>query len=229
MAGRQDGQRKRAAGGRTRERKQDHDATRTRASGPLDFLAAYGVLVCRECRYACPTDEAATHLRARHRRLSATYRSGVVRAVQSLPARYRRQADLASFTLPAQPVPAIPQLDGPFPDGLKCRACPYVARQVRRIQEHCRTVHGWANPQRRGRPVQAAGGDNTLPWHMGVWCQRFFPSRLASGWFEVLAADNSRTAATMPYPPSPAPWPAPAERPEDEFLAAARWMLLQLQ
>ncbi|KAK0738984.1 hypothetical protein B0T18DRAFT_335358, partial [Schizothecium vesticola] len=53
------------------------------------------------------------------------------------------------------------------------------------IQEYCRTAYNWVNPRTRGRnakPVQ----DLEEPWDKGVLCQRFFKSRLASSWFQVL-------------------------------------------
>ena len=51
------------------------------------------------------------------------------------------------------------------------------------MRDHCKQVHMWQNPRRKGRPSKEATG--TEPWIEGVRCQRFFPSRQASGWFEV--------------------------------------------
>ncbi|KAL6408084.1 hypothetical protein AUP68_08457 [Ilyonectria robusta] len=80
----------------------------------------------------------------------------------------------------------VPFLIPPKPDGLKCRKCPYIAKQEKKIHKHFRTCHGWQNPRSRGRPKK---GDIDLaperPWIEHVPCQRFFLSRAASGWFEV--------------------------------------------
>ncbi|KAK4158610.1 hypothetical protein QBC43DRAFT_348513 [Cladorrhinum sp. PSN259] len=88
------------------------------------------------------------------------------------------------------PIPAVPNLAGPFLNGLKCDQCRYIARQVRLIQEHCRTIHGWSNPRTKGRnTAEKARLMPKNPWRSDVPCQRFFPSRRASGWFEVGKAE----------------------------------------
>ncbi|KAK3933609.1 hypothetical protein QBC46DRAFT_359552 [Diplogelasinospora grovesii] len=51
------------------------------------------------------------------------------------------------------------------------------------MRDHCQKEHGWQNPRKRGRPTGKTS--EALPWIEGVRCQRFFPSRQASGWFEV--------------------------------------------
>ena len=154
---------------------------------PFTILESYGLLLCTECQLACLAREAATHLRSKHRGLSAACRATIVRAVaRASQGLYQSQADLADrFRLPTRPIPAIPQLEGPFRDGLKCNACSYIARQVFPIQRHCRTAHGWVNPRPHGgdsRPSASQSYD-APPWDAGVWCQRFFRSRAASGWF----------------------------------------------
>ena len=106
---------------------------------PFTILTSYDVLVCTSCRSACLPREVPTHLRSKHRALPAARRAAIIRAVvQSTQGLCQSQRDLAAcFRLPAEPVPAIAQLDGPFRDGLKCKACPYVARHLVSIQKHC--------------------------------------------------------------------------------------------
>ncbi|KAF4473978.1 hypothetical protein CGGC5_v004742 [Colletotrichum fructicola Nara gc5] len=54
------------------------------------------------------------------------------------------------------------------------------------MQEHCRAEHGWQNDWQKGGNVQKrAMAARDLPWATGVPCQRFFPSRAGSRWFEV--------------------------------------------
>ena len=119
---------------------------------PFVILEPYGILLCSACQSAYLPREVGTHLRSKHRTLPAAHRAAIVRAVaQGSQGIYQSQADLAArFRLPDRPIPAIARLEGPFQDGLKCRACPYVARQVFSVQEHCRTAHGWVNPRPRG-------------------------------------------------------------------------------
>ncbi|SCO92412.1 uncharacterized protein FRV6_16540 [Fusarium oxysporum] len=51
---------------------------------------------------------------------------------------------------------------------------------------HCMEEHLWENPRGRGRPISGLEPSAELPWIEGVACQRFFPSREGSRWFEVL-------------------------------------------
>ena len=165
---------------------------------PFVILEPYSILLCSACQSACLPREVGTHLRSKHRGLPAAHRATIVQAVaQASQGLYQSQADLAArFRLPDRPIPAIAQLEGPFQDGLKCQACPYVARQVVSIQEHCRSAHGWVNPRPRGGDTRPSASRSYAapPWDAGVWCQRFFRSRVASGWFQVL-----------PPPPPPPP------------------------
>ncbi len=118
---------------------------------PFCNLVSYDVLVYTIYRHAYLAQEVTTHLRVKHRDQPPARRAETVRAVQSAASPtaglYQNQADLAArFRLPSQPGPATPELDGPFLDGLGYKACLYIARQVRCIQERCRTAHGWRNP-----------------------------------------------------------------------------------
>ncbi|KAF6780849.1 hypothetical protein CSOJ01_16115, partial [Colletotrichum sojae] len=54
------------------------------------------------------------------------------------------------------------------------------------MQEHCRVEHGWKNEWQKGGNVRSkARAPREVPWTTGVPCQRFFPSRAGSRWFEV--------------------------------------------
>lgn len=87
-------------------------------------------------------------------------------------------------------------------DGLACQDCRYVVRELRRIKKHYRERHRWINPRKRGRyGDNAARPEEATPWRTGVRCQRFFPSRVASGWFEIardeLSDSDSKQADGM--------------------------------
>ncbi len=76
-------------------------------------------------------------------------------------------------------------------DGLACdltgidgQKCAYVCRSLTGIKVHCRTVHGWANVQRRGGS-KAQRRDVQRPWREHVACQRLFHSGQLSGYWEV--------------------------------------------
>ncbi|MDB5910917.1 MAG: hypothetical protein JWP34_5031, partial [Massilia sp.] len=124
-----------------------------------------------------------THLRVRHSHLKPEERRSITTAVGSVDGLLQKRAELVDFAFPEPATAPIPYLDDPQPDGLQCRECRYISRQLRNIQQHCRERHGWQNPNKRGRPTGKAS--EPVPWVEGVQCQRFFPSRQASGWFEV--------------------------------------------
>ncbi|KAK0701093.1 hypothetical protein B0T26DRAFT_652963 [Lasiosphaeria miniovina] len=157
---------------------------------PCKVLQPHGVLICKSCRYACLIQEVTNHLRTKHRHLSAQQRATIQKAVGRLPSLFHNQDSLNFFTLPACPVPAILDLAGPHFDGLKCDRCQYIARQDRLTQEHCRIAHDWVNPRKPGRTTREIPAFSN-PWRSGVPCQRFFSSRRASGWFEVIIPDAS--------------------------------------
>ncbi|KAH9203290.1 hypothetical protein DL95DRAFT_256556, partial [Leptodontidium sp. 2 PMI_412] len=66
--------------------------------------------------------------------------------------------------------------------------CVYIACQIQKIQEHCRQVHHWENPQKKGRPE--AGREVRVPWKSGIHCQHFFPRGPGAQYFEVQASES---------------------------------------
>lgn len=75
-------------------------------------------------------------------------------------------------------------------NGLKCRSCEYVICHRRLIQEHCRTVHGWENERKKGRPsYKKRQVEPEWPWISGVHCQQFFKQGPKSGFFEVMGEE----------------------------------------
>ena len=109
---------------------------------PFIYLDKYLLLVCMECQFATLGDEVVTHLRTRHREMGPGLRRQIIEAVQAIPRLLRKQADLVNLRWPGPESPAIAQLARPQVDGLGCRECPYVVRQVWKMQEHCRIAHG---------------------------------------------------------------------------------------
>ncbi|KAJ0127297.1 Af291909-2recq family helicase [Fusarium oxysporum f. sp. albedinis] len=80
----------------------------------------------------------------------------------------------------------IPFIAPPSDNGIACNACPYVIGTIQGIQKHHREEHGWVNDWKKGGDVaKRAKQERQVPWRTGVYCQRFFPGRAASRWFEV--------------------------------------------
>lgn len=163
------------------------------AIGPFTFLHVYETLACRECAFAVLVNEVFTHLAKRHRAITAAERCHLVKRAAELQNAKRTQVDLQAFCFPPPTIECVPYLSPPKKDGLKCIKCPHIARQIQKIQEHCKTKHKWENTQRPGRPElkrkitpqNELGNKHEVLWREGVSCQRFFPSRCASGWFKV--------------------------------------------
>ncbi|KAK6591502.1 hypothetical protein H4I95_12174 [Botrytis cinerea] len=71
----------------------------------------------------------------------------------------------------------------------KHKAVKYIACQLQKIQKHCRQVHQWENPQKKGRPE--TGREVQVPWRTGVHCQHFFVRGPGAQFFEVQAVESS--------------------------------------
>lgn len=163
------------------------------AVGPFTFLHVYRTLVCRECAFAVLLNEVSSHLVKRHQEITTAEQHNIVKKAADIPDARSSQADLQGFCFPPPTIDCVPYLAPPKKDGLKCNECPYIARHVQKIQEHCRKKHKWENPQGPGRPntkrMKATQNEpsrkHESPWREGVHCQRFFPSGHASSWFEV--------------------------------------------
>ncbi|KAH7111691.1 hypothetical protein B0J13DRAFT_404246, partial [Dactylonectria estremocensis] len=167
---------------------------------PFVYLARHRIAVCKECRFACVSDEVATHLRIRHSHMTPAERRKVIQEVEKLPSILRNQAELVNFQFPPATAHPIPLLSPPQPDGIKCHICSHIVRQEKKMQAHCRQRHGWCNPKSQGRPLKqdSSRPPPRLPWTTGVWCQRFFPSRAASGWFEVRRPSTTTQGVNSP-------------------------------
>ena len=119
---------------------------------PFILLLEYKLLVCQLCQFGCVADEVATHLRTRHDDIDPESRRKLVETIQKLPHVLRNQSQLDQLQYPPPTIEPIACLGAPKPDGLKCRACGLILRQVQKIQAHCSKAHQWVNLRRRGRP-----------------------------------------------------------------------------
>ncbi|KAF6781767.1 hypothetical protein CSOJ01_16052, partial [Colletotrichum sojae] len=153
---------------------------------PFVHDAQYSIIICTSCKYAVVANEAAAHLRNHHGSISTKDRVKVAKVVGNIPDIIQSQDELQSFPYPAATVEPIGHIAPPQTDGLRCQACRYVCRRVRNMQEHCRVEHGWKNEWEKGGNVRKKAREaRAVPWTTGVPCQRFFPSRAGSRWFEV--------------------------------------------
>ncbi|QKD56906.2 uncharacterized protein FOBCDRAFT_203955 [Fusarium oxysporum Fo47] len=173
---------------------------------PYVLLSTYRLLVCQVCGFASVADEVATHLRTRHRDIQPERRQELVEKIKQIPNILHSRDDLRHYLrYPTNTIEPIPYLAPPKPDGLKCRACGHIVRRVQKIQNHCAEKHQWINPRGRGRPApNCPVSAYELPWEEHVACQRFFPSRAGSIWFQVnaqtqLPTDVRKRMRTNPF------------------------------
>ncbi|KAH7247494.1 uncharacterized protein BKA55DRAFT_540773 [Fusarium redolens] len=154
---------------------------------PYALLSTYRLLLCQVCAIASVADEVATHLRTRHRDIQPERRQELAVKIKQIPNILHSRDDLRHYLqYPTDTIQPIPYLAPPKPDGLKCRACGHIVRRVEKIQKHCAEKHQWMNPRGRGRPAPNCHvSAYELPWEEHVACQRFFPSREGSKWFQV--------------------------------------------
>ena len=162
------------------------------STDPFVFLQRYRLAVCEKCGVAVLAKEVITHLRERHRDVPVPRRQQIAASVEGWPNVIQDQAGLVGFLYPPS-TSYIPRLAPPRTHGRKCWKCPYIARQLQKIQAHCRNYHGWVNGRGPGRsslkrkrqPADALETLPELPRRENVACQRFFRSRNAIDWFEV--------------------------------------------
>ncbi|KAH8648880.1 hypothetical protein BGZ61DRAFT_42838, partial [Ilyonectria robusta] len=154
---------------------------------PFIYLPEYPFVICQACRVACVGNEVTRHITSKHAGSPASVKLKEIQAaVEVIPGIIRNQKELKDWLVPPPTTAPIPHIPPPKEDGLGCNQCPYVARQIKRMQQHCRDKHGWVNNRKRGRYTNTSeAAIPPVPWRTGVQCQRFFRNRVASSWFEV--------------------------------------------
>ena len=170
---------------------------------PFIHFPAQGVIVCSECKHAVLPSHVNAHLEDEEKhKVVKEDRERIVQEIRAIKGLKTERAELNHLVFPPVSNPPIPALQAPRRDGMKCQLqgqnqtpCQYISCQVQKIQEHCRVVHGWVNPQKKGRPE--VGREVEVPWRSGVHCQHFFIRGPGAQFFEV-ANVNSQAASQMP-------------------------------
>ena len=155
-----------------------------------------GIIVCSECKHGVLPGHVDAHLKDEEKhKIVIEDRERIVEEIRAIEGLITDRAKLNRLVFPSVSPPPIPVLQEPRKDGMKCqlrdqneRPCQYISCQIRKIQEHCRVVHGWENPQKKGRPE--AGREVEVPWKNGVHCQHFFVRGPGAQYFEVAQVDS---------------------------------------
>lgn len=158
----------------------------------FEHLPAYGIVRCRQCRYAVAPQHIPSHLREQHRHIPSAARKAIADealrcSAASAPDEVRHPPH------GAEPVPGFPVIC----DALQCGAsddagaCEYICRSLRGMQRHCERRHAWINSQTRGGNKMAQHQHAPdAPWSRGVSCQSFFREPKWRRFFRVEAADQ---------------------------------------
>jgi superfamily II DNA helicase RecQ len=159
--------------------------------------------VCRKCRHCVWTEQIVRHLRGREHGLSAQDAHYIQSVVQQWPDTLRVGDPLPVIHAV---IPYIPELEV-YRDGWLCIAKPNQCRYISRTEKTMTTHFSTTHPGFRGvrgvkcRATREQAKDQ--PWR-SVNCQRLFPRRHGSQFFEVhVPTVVEETTPTAPPPPPP--------------------------
>ncbi|KAL7940369.1 hypothetical protein V8C42DRAFT_362775 [Trichoderma barbatum] len=166
---------------------------------PFTHLPVFQLVVCKECKYACLSQQVPTHLRTMDQKLTHQRRQEIAALVRQIPDILVTAADLDRLCRPTEAIPAIPSLEKPCSIGLVCRedGCVFVRTHRATIFRHYRTNHSWKNPWVKGGDIRHQAQSHSQPWRTNVRCQRLFKGGSGSFWFEVLGSPSSPSSAAL--------------------------------
>ena len=109
-------------------------------------------MICQAYRVACVGNKVTRHITSKHAGSPASARAKEIQtAVETIPGIIYDQKELKDWSVPPPTTAPIPYIPPPKEDGLGCNQYPYIARQIKRMQQHCRQKYGWVNTRRQGR------------------------------------------------------------------------------
>lgn len=158
----------------------------------FQHLHEWQVIVCKQCRHAVWPQEVQSHLQGGQHRMSIKRAQAIAMEVREWPGVIHCKTDLIVPNYVYNPIAEIPL----YTDGLQCQLepdkCSYICRKS--IRQHWVTVHGWSVKGSGGRPEQVKRADVERRFQQNtkaVYCQRLFPSRHGSSYFEIRNPDEA--------------------------------------
>ena len=167
------------------------------ASNYFHHVAAWQVIVCKECCYAVWPDEVQGHLHGKKHRIPKKEARAIAKEVEEWPgvARYNGESELPHRI--HEPIPELPL----YTDGWKCQLgrdpCQYICRDKKTIKTHWQAQHQWSTRSKPGKPEASEAGNASKRFQQGatkVDCQRFFRTRCGSHYLEVRRPEDATTA-----------------------------------
>ena len=140
------------------------------------YLEEFHLLVCQICQVGILRSRVELHLRREPHRLDKETRTRAIRWAEGLDV-ISGLDDIGRLTAPLDTSDAIPYLQEPKLDGIRCAFvddCRFVGANMRRVREHLKSVHQWEEGTLGGRPrARGRAGQEEQYWRCGVLYQRF--------------------------------------------------------
>ncbi|EMT67217.1 Putative ATP-dependent DNA helicase Q1, partial [Fusarium odoratissimum] len=154
---------------------------------PFIHLPPFPFVFCSHCKIGFVISEVYNHLKIKHSHLSRSQMKSIKKEVAAIPGIAKDQHELKDWEPPPPTVQPISYIQPPQKNKLGCNRCPYVVGEVRRMQEHCRIMHGWINDWKKGGNVRhrARQARQPIPWRGGVQAQQVCHWGHGRRWFEV--------------------------------------------
>jgi hypothetical protein len=94
------------------------------------YLPRYRIVVCKECKFGVVANAINAHLRGeKHKDVSKKERRRIVAEITQIPGVIKEESELKDLPFPPPTSEAIPELEHPQDDGIRCNMCPYISRQ----------------------------------------------------------------------------------------------------
>ena len=161
------------------------------ASSMFSQLREYGVIVCKECRYAVWPGEVDSHLRSGHHRIKKAERDAIQQEIQAWDHLITQPNELQLPVEINEPIAELALHDG-FLCTLQPGGCAAIFRTNKKLRDHWHEKHnGWnvSGLPSRGRRLTTSEKEVAQQRfenaHQKVRCQRFFGSRHGSQYIRV--------------------------------------------
>ena len=185
----------------------------------VDRISKYRLAVCKECQHAVWPQQMRRHFNGPKHTISYPLVDDIVRVVNTWTQLIQRPEQLTIPDSVEQPISHLELIRDGFLCDIKPDQCHYIAHTQESIRVHIQQKHRSSRYRRTGRPSQSqrARVEMGQPQWKTVACQRFFPSREGSQYFEV----------TTPPPEKPSqhiiPVWAQAEKALEQRKQAIEW------
>ncbi|EUC26743.1 hypothetical protein COCCADRAFT_78417, partial [Bipolaris zeicola 26-R-13] len=150
----------------------------------FEYLRVNRIAICKSHQQGIIRSQLQAHLDTKHLDLAPKTRRSIIEAAHTEEALRDWADDICRIVYPrpdAAPLPHLPV----YVDGLQCTQCGFIYRNVKRMQQHCRSAHDWQSSRQRraGRP----GASHSM-WTSNVLCQKLHNASTLGRLFPVQGA-----------------------------------------